>query len=69
MDGNKSEFIVVKSFRVHNIKLSEVCAHLVTIKGKPYIAYNAIVILVKKKRKIIVKFINPFLFLLKLGTQ
>ena len=37
MDGNKSEFLVVKSYLVHNTKLSEVCAQLVTIKGKPYI--------------------------------
>ena len=37
MDGNKNEFVVLKSSLVHITKLSEVCAQLVTIKGKPYI--------------------------------
>ena len=37
MDGNKSDFLVAKSYLVHNTKLTEVFAQLVTIKGKPYI--------------------------------
>ena len=37
MDWIKNEFLVVKSYLVHNTKLSEVCAQLVTIKGKAYI--------------------------------
>ena len=69
MEGNKSEFFVVKPYLVHNTKLREVCAQLVTIKGKPYIGLQRNSYLSEEKRKIIFKFINPFLFLLKLGTQ
>ena len=37
MDGNKSDFLVAKSYLVHNTEFTEVFAQLVTIKGKPYI--------------------------------
>ena len=37
MDGNKSDFLVAKSYLVHNTKLTEVFNQLVIIKGKPYI--------------------------------
>ena len=37
MDGNSADFQVKKSFLVHNPKLAEVYAELVTINGTPYI--------------------------------
>ena len=40
MDGNSGDFQLVKSYLVHNTKLTEVKLQLVLIQGKPYIGLH-----------------------------